>query len=126
MRNGIGKTTTMRIVLGVLAADSGEVRWDGQGLSLDARRHIGYMPEERGLYPKMRVADQLAYLGRLHGQSREAAWRSADTWLRRLDVAARRDGEVQQLSQGNQQDLQQLRAAHRTRVRLQEALTRSW
>jgi ABC-2 type transport system ATP-binding protein len=104
--NGAGKTTTMRIVLGVLAADSGEVRWDGRRLSLEARRRIGYMPEERGLYPKMRVGEQLAYLGRLHGQSCQDAWRSADAWLRRLDVASRRDDDVQKLSQGNQQRVQ--------------------
>jgi len=59
------KTTTMRIVLGVLAPDAGEVRWDGAPLDLAARRRIGYMPEERGLYPKMQIAEQLAYLGEL-------------------------------------------------------------
>ena len=68
-RNGAGKTTTMRIVLGVLAADAGVVRWDGRPLDFATRRRIGYMPEERGLYPKMRVAEQLAYLGELHGMT---------------------------------------------------------
>src|SRR6201999_2247518 len=67
--NGAGKTTTMRIALGVLAADSGTVRWDGRTVDLDTRRNIGYMPEERGLYPRMHVADQLIYLARLHGMS---------------------------------------------------------
>src|SRR5205823_12708889 len=57
--NGAGKTTTMRIALGVLAADAGEVRWDGRPITADTRRHIGYMPEERGLYPRMKVAEQL-------------------------------------------------------------------
>ena len=65
--NGAGKTTAMRIVLGVLAADSGEVRWHGPTVDAETRRRFGYMPEERGLYPKMRVADQLVYLARLHG-----------------------------------------------------------
>ena len=65
--NGAGKSTTMRIVLGVLEADSGEVRWDGRPIDLDVRRRIGYMPEERGLYPRMKVGDQLVYLARLHG-----------------------------------------------------------
>ncbi len=68
-RNGAGKTTTMRIVLGVLAPDAGAVRWDGRPLDLAVRRRIGYMPEERGLYPKMRLAEQLAYLGKLHGMA---------------------------------------------------------
>ena len=62
--NGAGKTTTMRIVLGVLAADRGEVRWRGAPVDAAARSRFGYMPEERGLYPKMRVRDQLAYLAR--------------------------------------------------------------
>jgi ABC-2 type transport system ATP-binding protein len=68
-RNGAGKTTTMRIVLGVLTPDKGEVRWDGVPLDFAARRRIGYMPEERGLYPKMRLIEQLAYLGELHGMT---------------------------------------------------------
>ncbi|MFD9895918.1 ABC transporter ATP-binding protein, partial [Amycolatopsis sp. NPDC059027] len=65
--NGAGKTTTMRIALGVLAADAGEVRFDGKPITHEARTHIGYMPEERGLYPKMKVLDQLVYLAELHG-----------------------------------------------------------
>ena len=65
--NGAGKTTAMRIVLGVLAADSGQVRWAGGPITLQTRRRIGYMPEERGLYPRMKVAEQLGYLARLHG-----------------------------------------------------------
>ena len=67
--NGAGKTTAMRIMLGVLATDSGEVRWDGAELDLEARRTVGYMPEERGLYPKMKVGDQLHFLAGLHGMS---------------------------------------------------------
>ncbi len=65
--NGAGKTTTMRIALGVLAADAGEVRWDGAPIDLQVRRRVGYMPEERGLYPRMQVGEQLVYLARLHG-----------------------------------------------------------
>src|SRR5919107_2888019 len=64
--NGAGKTTTMRIILGVLAADSGTVTWRGAPLDRAARQRFGYMPEERGLYPKMSVTDQLVYLGQLH------------------------------------------------------------
>jgi ABC-2 type transport system ATP-binding protein len=104
--NGAGKTTTMRIALGVLAADRGEVRWDGRRITLETRRHIGYMPEERGLYPKMRVGEQLEYLAQLHGLSAADARRSADVWLERLGVQARRADEVDKLSLGNQQRVQ--------------------
>jgi ABC-2 type transport system ATP-binding protein len=104
--NGAGKTTTMRIALGVLAADAGEVRWAGEPVTLATRRHIGYMPEERGLYPRMRVAEQLIYLARLHGMSAAAARTATDEWTERLGVAARRNDEVQKLSLGNQQRVQ--------------------
>jgi ABC-2 type transport system ATP-binding protein len=104
--NGAGKTTTMRIALGVLAADSGEVRWDGAPITFDTRRQIGYMPEERGLYQRMRVAEQLQYLAQLHGMSPAAARRSVDEWTERLGVAGRRNDEVQKLSLGNQQRVQ--------------------
>jgi ABC-2 type transport system ATP-binding protein len=104
--NGAGKTTTMRIALGVLSADSGECRWDGKPIDLDTRRHIGYMPEERGLYPKMKVGEQLVYLARLHGLSAPAARRAMQEWLERLGVAARRDDDVLKLSLGNQQRVQ--------------------
>ncbi len=105
-RNGAGKTTTMRIVLGVLGADTGEVRWDGRPLDLAARRRIGYMPEERGLYPKMRLADQLAYLGELHGMSGSEAQVSALRWLDRFGLKNRANDDVQALSLGNQQRVQ--------------------
>ena len=104
--NGAGKTTAMRVILGVLAADAGEVRWSGRPLTLSTRRRIGYMPEERGLYPKMTVGSQLTYLARLHGMSAAAAKASTDRWLERLGVARRRDDEVQKLSLGNQQRVQ--------------------
>ncbi|MTD56843.1 ABC transporter ATP-binding protein [Amycolatopsis pithecellobii] len=104
--NGAGKTTTMRIVLGVLTGDAGTVRWDGKPVTLETRRLIGYMPEERGLYPKMKVGEQLAYLAQLHGLRAPAARRAAGEWAERLGVAARRDDEVQKLSLGNQQRVQ--------------------
>lgn len=104
--NGAGKTTTMRIALGVLAADAGEVRWQGRRLDLNTRRRFGYMPEQRGLYPKMLVAEQLIYLAELHGVSANAAKRAASTWTERLGIAERRDDEVQKLSLGNQQRVQ--------------------
>jgi ABC-2 type transport system ATP-binding protein len=105
-RNGAGKTTTMRIILGVLAADSGQVRWNGAPLDFAIRRRIGYMPEERGLYPKMHVAEQLAYLGELHGMAGADARRAALGWLERFDLADRGNDELQALSHGNQQRMQ--------------------
>jgi ABC-2 type transport system ATP-binding protein len=104
--NGAGKTTTMRIALGVLSSDAGEVRWAGEPITVETRRHIGYMPEERGLYPKMKVAEQLTYLARLHGMGTAAAKRSVEEWTERLGVASRREDEVQKLSLGNQQRVQ--------------------
>jgi ABC-2 type transport system ATP-binding protein len=104
--NGAGKTTLMRIVLGVLAADSGQVLWHGAPIDAEARRRIGYMPEERGLYPKMRVRDQLVYMARLHGLSRPAAFEATDRWLERLGIAERAGDKVESLSLGNQQRVQ--------------------
>ena len=104
--NGAGKTTTMRIVLGVLAADGGEVRWDGAPVTEEVRRRIGYMPEERGLYPRMMVGEQLEYLARLHGLDPGRAARSTREWTERLGVAPRLGDEVQKLSLGNQQRVQ--------------------
>lgn len=104
--NGAGKTTTMRIVLGVLSADSGEVLWNGGPLDLEARRWVGYMPEERGLYPKMRVGDQLQYLAQLHGLDPRQAREATEQWTERLGLSSRLQDEVQTLSLGNQQRVQ--------------------
>ena len=105
-RNGAGKTTTMRIILGVLRPDAGDVRWAGMTLDFVTRRRIGYMPEERGLYPKMRLLEQLVYLGELHGLTDGDARAAATGWLERFDLADRRDDELQALSHGNQQRAQ--------------------
>ena len=104
--NGAGKTTTMRIILGVLRADAGNVRWDGGALDMALRRRIGYMPEERGLYPRMKVGEQLTYLARLHGLSTVAATAAMEKWTEVLGVATRRGDEVEKLSLGNQQRVQ--------------------
>ncbi|KRD44032.1 ABC transporter ATP-binding protein [Cellulomonas sp. Root930] len=104
--NGAGKSTAMRIVLGVLAADSGEVRWDGKPVDLAVRRRIGYMPEERGLYPRMKVSDQLVYLARLHGLSTASAKAAMEQWTEVLGIAERRGDEILKLSLGNQQRVQ--------------------
>ncbi|ALE77744.1 ABC transporter ATP-binding protein [Pseudonocardia sp. AL041005-10] len=104
--NGAGKTTTMRIALGVLAADSGQVRLGGRPVDLDVRRTIGYMPEERGLYPKMKVGEQLTYLAELHGVDRTAARRAVLRWAEQLGVDHRLGDTVDALSLGNQQRVQ--------------------
>src|SRR5690348_11727270 len=104
--NGAGKTTTMRITLGVLEADAGTVRWNGRPVDAEVRRTFGYMPEERGLYPKMRVRDQLCYLAELHGLTRAAAAKAAGYWMERLSVAERAGDRVEALSLGNQQRVQ--------------------
>jgi ABC-2 type transport system ATP-binding protein len=104
--NGAGKTTTMRIAMGLLRADAGEVRWQGRLIDQAMRRRIGYMPEERGLYPKMKVGEQVAYFARLHGLDATAAAQAADEWLGRLGLGERRGDPVEKLSLGNQQRVQ--------------------
>ncbi|MBI3745167.1 MAG: ATP-binding cassette domain-containing protein [Chloroflexi bacterium] len=108
--NGAGKTTTMRIALGVLRADAGTITWRGTDHRHLRRATWGYLPEERGLYPKMTVLDQLVFFARLQGLSLDGATREARAWLTRLhvpDFASRRAGE---LSKGNQQKVQFLAA----------------
>jgi len=104
--NGAGKTTTMRIVLGLLAHDAGEVTLDGVALDASARRGFGYMPEERGLYPKMKVLDHIVYLARLHGFDRAEATRRSEEILDRLGLSERLGDNVEALSLGNQQRAQ--------------------
>lgn len=104
--NGAGKTTTMRLVLGIAAADSGAITWQGTPLDARVRRRIGYMPEERGLYPRMAVRKQLVYFARLHGMSADEAGRRADTLLERLELSSRAGDQVEELSLGNQQRAQ--------------------
>jgi ABC-2 type transport system ATP-binding protein len=104
--NGAGKTTTMRILLGVLIADAGTVTWDGSPIDFKTRRRIGYMPEERGLYPKMRAGEQLTYLAQLHGASPDDAAAASARWLDRFGLKDRARDEIQRLSHGNQQRVQ--------------------
>jgi ABC-2 type transport system ATP-binding protein len=104
--NGAGKTTAMRAVLGVVALDGGEVRFEGRGIDADQRARFGYMPEERGLYPGMIVLDQLEYFGRLHGMSARDAASAARTLCGRLGLGERVDAKVEELSLGNQQRVQ--------------------
>ncbi len=104
--NGAGKTTTMRILMGVLEPDAGSVCWNGRPADADARRGFGYMPEERGLYPKMRIRDQLIYLARLRGTSPEKAASAVDELLAEFGLSERAQDRVEQLSLGNQQRVQ--------------------
>ena len=104
--NGAGKTTTMRAVFGLLDLDAGSVTWNGAALDQAQRRRFGYMPEERGLYPSMEVAEQVQYLGRLHGLSVSDATRETNKWLERLEIADRATSKVESLSHGNQQRVQ--------------------
>lgn len=104
--NGAGKTTTMRIILGVLAATEGEVLVDGKPITREFRSNIGYMPEERGLYPKMKVIDQLVYLGQLHGKSAADAKRRGLELLEQLQLNGDPKDTLESLSLGNQQRAQ--------------------
>ncbi|MDQ6727380.1 MAG: ATP-binding cassette domain-containing protein [Actinomycetota bacterium] len=104
--NGAGKSTVMKIVVGLVVADSGQVRWQDRPVGPEERRRFGYLPEERGLYAKMGVLDQIIYLGRLHGLTKADATASATRWLERLGVADRAADKVEALSLGNQQRVQ--------------------
>lgn len=104
--NGAGKTTTMRIILGVLEPDSGSIDVDGAPMSPGYRANIGYMPEERGLYPKMKVLEQLIYLAQLHNMSAAAAKKRGMELLERLSLDTRAQDKLEELSLGNQQRAQ--------------------
>lgn len=104
--NGAGKTTTMRMMMGVLRIHSGQVLWDGRPITAADRAGFGYMPEERGLYPKQGILDQLGYLGQLHGMERAQALREAQRLLERFDLADRPKDKLETLSLGNQQRVQ--------------------
>jgi ABC-2 type transport system ATP-binding protein len=104
--NGAGKTTTMRAIFGLTALDAGVVRWDGRRIDHQARSRFGYLPEERGLYPTMRVLDQLVYLGKLRGMSGSDAEAEATRWLGDLNLTDRARDSLEDLSLGNQQRVQ--------------------
>lgn len=104
--NGAGKTTTMRMIMGVLAASGGEVLWNGAPVTATDRRRFGYMPEERGLYPKQPVLEQVAYLAQLHGVSAHEARERGTALLDRFGLADRVKDKLEALSLGNQQRVQ--------------------
>lgn len=104
--NGAGKTTAMRICLGIVVPDSGEIRWNGRAVGELPRRTWGYLPEERGLYPRMTVLDQLVYYASLYGEPPERARREAVGWLARFRIPDYADRRAEELSKGNQQKVQ--------------------
>ena len=104
--NGAGKTTTMRMVLGLIMPDAGEITYLGKPYSKELLPLMGYLPEERGMYPKIKVSEQVVYLGQLRGMSRKDADRSLKYWLDRFDIPEHYDKKMEELSKGNQQKVQ--------------------
>jgi ABC-2 type transport system ATP-binding protein len=104
--NGAGKTTTIRMIMDIIAPDSGEVRLFGRPRGSEELRRVGYLPEERGLYPKMTVLDQLLFLGEIHGRKRRDLLPAIDRWLERVDLAQWKKSKVEELSKGMQQKVQ--------------------
>lgn len=104
--NGAGKTTTMRMIVGIYVPDGGRVSWNGAAVNDRVRRRFGYLPEERGLYGKMRVRDQIMYFGRLHGLMDPEVAAKADAWIEKLSLQAYVNRPCAELSKGNQQKVQ--------------------
>ena len=104
--NGAGKTTTMRMILGILVPDGGRVTWNGEAIHDRSRRHFGYLPEERGIYGKMKVKEQITYFGKLHGLREPDVSKRVGRWIERLGLAVYADRPCSELSKGNQQKVQ--------------------
>jgi ABC-2 type transport system ATP-binding protein len=104
--NGAGKTTTFRMILGLLDANEGRITWDGQPINYSTSHLIGYLPEERGLYPKLKVSEQVVYLARLRGMNKKDALKELEYWLERFKVPEYMNKKVEELSKGNQQKIQ--------------------
>lgn len=104
--NGAGKTTTFRMILGLLDITEGTISWNGESISYEKSHLVGYLPEERGLYPKLKVRDQLVYLGKLRGMSKNEVITELKGWLERFKVPEYMDKKVEELSKGNQQKVQ--------------------
>ncbi|MGG1878756.1 ATP-binding cassette domain-containing protein [Paenibacillus cisolokensis] len=103
--NGAGKTTTMRMVLGLIYPDEGKILYNGKPYNKELRRLMGYLPEERGLYPKVKVSEQITYLGQLRGMSAKEADKSLKYWLEKFEVPDYYDKKIEELSKGNQQKM---------------------
>lgn len=104
--NGAGKTTTFRMILGLLDSSEGRITWDDLPIDYSASHLVGYLPEERGLYPKLKVRDQLVYLARLRGMKKEEALAELRIWLTRFKIQDYENKKVEELSKGNQQKIQ--------------------
>lgn len=104
--NGAGKTTTFRMILGLLDQTDGQIEWNGEKIDYHKSHLIGYLPEERGLYPKLKVKEQLVYLGKLRGMTGQSALSELKKWLDRFQVSHYLDKKVEELSKGNQQKIQ--------------------
>ncbi len=104
--NGAGKTTTMRMILGIYPPDAGSITWSGKRIDPELRRAFGYLPEERGLYAKMRVREQIEYFGRLHGLDERAARQRSGAWIDELALGEYAKRSCGELSKGNQQKVQ--------------------
>lgn len=104
--NGAGKTTTVRMILDIIAPDTGTISWSGTPVAGLPRRVFGYLPEERGLYPDMKVGEQLRFFAEIRGLGKKEAKNNADSWLERLEITHYHDKEVRELSKGNQQKVQ--------------------
>ncbi|MCT1402274.1 sodium ABC transporter ATP-binding protein [Paenibacillus sp. LC231] len=103
--NGAGKTTTMRMVLGLIYPDDGTILYNGKPYNKELRHIMGYLPEERGLYPKVKVSEQISYLAQLRGMSAKDADKSLKYWLERFEVPDYYDKKIEELSKGNQQKM---------------------
>jgi ABC-2 type transport system ATP-binding protein len=104
--NGAGKTTTFRMILGLLETSEGKISWGNRPINYSITNQIGYLPEERGLYPKLKVKEQIVYLARLKGMSKQDAARELEGWLNRFKIPEYVDKKVEELSKGNQQKIQ--------------------
>ena len=107
--NGAGKTTTVRVVLGIIKADEGRVTWNGRPFGRSQNVSFGYLPEERGLYPKMKVHEHLVFLGQINGLSKAEANKRATEWSERFGIAEYGRRRVDELSKGNQQKVRSSR-----------------
>lgn len=104
--NGAGKTTMFRMILGLLDKTEGEILWNNSGLGYGQSHLVGYLPEERGLYPKLKVREQIIYLGKLRGMDKKTIIKELEHWLERFQVPEYIDKRVEELSKGNQQKIQ--------------------
>ncbi len=104
--NGAGKTTTFRMILGLLTPNEGQITWNNKKINYKTSPEIGYLPEERGLYPKIKVEEQLIFLGQLRGMNKNNAKTEMNKWLARMDISHYANKKVEELSKGNQQKIQ--------------------